>query len=182
VTDELRILPVEGIGRVEPGDDLAQAIAAAAPWLADGDVVVVTSKIVSKAEGRLIDVPAEEGPEREAARLAAITAETARVVAQRGPTRIVATHQGFVMAAAGVDAPMWTLVDWCCCPRILTPPRGDCVPRCASAPGTTWPSSSPTPWAGRGAWASPMSRSASPASPRSATTAVMSTPTATPFS
>jgi len=101
---ELRILPVEGIGRVEPGDDLAQLIATAAPWLEDGDVVVVTSKIVSKAEGRLVEVPVEEGPEREAARLAAITAETARVVAQRGPTRIVATHHGFVLAAAGVDA------------------------------------------------------------------------------
>ena len=100
---ELRILPVEGVGRVEPGDDLGELIAAAAPWLADGDVVVVTSKIVSKAEGRLVEVPAEEGPEREAARAAAITAETARIVAQRGETRIVATHHGFVMAAAGVD-------------------------------------------------------------------------------
>ena len=49
-----------------PGDDLAALIARAAPWLRDGDVLVVTSKIVSKAEGRLVDVPAD-GPDREAA-------------------------------------------------------------------------------------------------------------------
>ena len=99
----LQILPVTGIGRIEPGDDLVAIIGEAAPWLQDGDVVVVTSKIVSKAEGRLVEVPAE-GPEREAAREAALQAETARVVARRGATRIVATHHGFVMAAAGIDA------------------------------------------------------------------------------
>jgi coenzyme F420-0:L-glutamate ligase/coenzyme F420-1:gamma-L-glutamate ligase len=64
---------------------------------------VVTSKIVSKAEGQLVDVPLEE-PEREAAREAALVAETARPVARRGPTRIVQTHHGFVMASAGIDA------------------------------------------------------------------------------
>jgi coenzyme F420-0:L-glutamate ligase/coenzyme F420-1:gamma-L-glutamate ligase len=101
---QLRILPVEGIGSVRPGDDLAALIARAAPWLEDGDVLVVTSKIVSKAEGRLVEVPPEEGPEREAAREAVLAAETARVVAQRGPTRVVATHHGYVMAAAGIDA------------------------------------------------------------------------------
>jgi coenzyme F420-0:L-glutamate ligase/coenzyme F420-1:gamma-L-glutamate ligase len=104
VSEPIQILPVNGIGRIEPGDDLAAVIAAAAPWLVDGDVLVVTSKIVSKAEGRLVEVPPDEGPEREAAREAVLAAETARVVAQRGPTRIVATHHGFVMAAAGVDA------------------------------------------------------------------------------
>ncbi len=92
------------MGRVAPGDDLADIIVAAAPWLADGDVVVVTSKIVSKAEGQLVEVPAQEGPAREAAREAVLRAQTARVVARRGATRIVATHHGFVMAAAGVDA------------------------------------------------------------------------------
>jgi coenzyme F420-0:L-glutamate ligase/coenzyme F420-1:gamma-L-glutamate ligase len=99
----IEILPVTGIGRIEPGDDLATIIATAAPWLRDGDVVVVTSKIVSKAEGRLVEVP-REGPDRDAAREAALAAETARVVARRGPTSIVATHHGFVMAAAGIDA------------------------------------------------------------------------------
>lgn len=98
----LEILPVTGIGEVTPGTDLAALIHQAAGWLRDGDVLVVTSKIVSKAEGRLVEVPAEE-PARERARQEVIAAETARVVATRGATRIVATHHGFVMAAAGVD-------------------------------------------------------------------------------
>jgi len=101
--DGLEIRPVRGIGDVTPGDDLVELIAAAAPWLADGDVLVVTSKIVSKAEGRLVEVPAD-GPERDEARTAALAAETRRVVARRGPTTIVQTHHGFVMAAAGIDA------------------------------------------------------------------------------
>ena len=99
----LEILPVYGIGDVRPGDDLADLIARAAPWLRDGDVLVVTSKIVSKAEDRLVDVP-PDGPDRDAMREAAMVAETARVVARRGETRIVQTHHGFVMAAAGIDA------------------------------------------------------------------------------
>ncbi len=103
MTDGLEILPVRGIGHIVAGDDLAELITAAAPWLADGDVLVVTSKIVSKAEGRLVEVPAD-GPERDEARAAALVAETARVVARRGPTTIVQTHHGFVMAAAGIDA------------------------------------------------------------------------------
>jgi coenzyme F420-0:L-glutamate ligase/coenzyme F420-1:gamma-L-glutamate ligase len=100
---DLEVRAVTGIGEVKPGDDLAALIVAAAPWLADGDVVVVTSKVVSKAEGRLADVPAD-GEEREAAREALLAAETARTVARRGQTRIVATHHGFVLASAGIDA------------------------------------------------------------------------------
>ncbi|MER7168260.1 coenzyme F420-0:L-glutamate ligase [Micromonospora sp. NPDC000207] len=99
----LEILPVLGIGDVSEGDDLAALIGNAAPWLRDGDVLVVTSKIISKAEGRLVDVPAD-GPERLAARDEVLAAETVRVVASRGATRIVQTHHGFVMAAAGIDA------------------------------------------------------------------------------
>jgi coenzyme F420-0:L-glutamate ligase/coenzyme F420-1:gamma-L-glutamate ligase len=91
------------MGEVEPGSDLAETIVAAAPWLRDGDVLVVTSKIVSKSEGRLVDVPTA-GQQRDAARDEIITAETARRVATRGQTRIVQTHHGFVMASAGVDA------------------------------------------------------------------------------
>jgi coenzyme F420-0:L-glutamate ligase/coenzyme F420-1:gamma-L-glutamate ligase len=90
----LEVWPVDGIGEVRPGDDLAELIAAAEPHLVDGDVVVVTSKIVSKAEGRLT------AGDREAA----IDGETVRVVATRGDTRIVETRHGFVLAAAGVDA------------------------------------------------------------------------------
>ncbi|WP_431728761.1 coenzyme F420-0:L-glutamate ligase [Verrucosispora sp. TAA-831] len=99
----LEILPVPGIGHVTEGDDLAALIGGAAPWLRDGDVLVVTSKIVSKAEGRLVDVPAD-GPDRQAARDEVLASETVRVVASRGPTRIVQTRHGFVMAAAGIDA------------------------------------------------------------------------------
>ena len=99
---ELTVRPVTGIGEVEPGADLAAIIAAAAPWLADGDVLVVTSKVVSKAEGRLVPVPSEAGPAREKAREAAIDGETVREVARRGPTRIVQTRHGLVLAAAGI--------------------------------------------------------------------------------
>ncbi|WFE24941.1 coenzyme F420-0:L-glutamate ligase [Solwaraspora sp. WMMD791] len=98
----LEILPVTGIGEVRPGDDLADVIADAAPWLRDGDVLVVTSKIVSKAEGRLVALPADE-PDRSRVRADLLDAETAEVVAERGPTRIARTRHGFVMAAAGID-------------------------------------------------------------------------------
>ncbi|MFC5006846.1 coenzyme F420-0:L-glutamate ligase [Dactylosporangium cerinum] len=94
---------VTGIGEVRPGDDLAALITTAAPWLADGDILVVTSKIVSKAEGQLVDVPLDE-PARETAREAILRAETSRVVARRGGTQIVQTHHGFVLASAGIDA------------------------------------------------------------------------------
>lgn len=90
-----RVWALEGIPEVREGDDLAKLIAAAAPELADGDVLLVTSKIVSKAEGRVV-----EAADREAA----IDAETVRVVARRGTLRIVENRQGLVMAAAGVDA------------------------------------------------------------------------------
>ena len=96
----LEVLPVTALGEVSVGDDLAALLAGAAPWLVDGDVVVVTSKIVSKAEGRLV-VAGAEG--REAAREKAIEAETVREVARRGRTRIVQTRHGLVLASAGVD-------------------------------------------------------------------------------
>ena len=98
----ISILPVPGLPEFAAGDDLAAALAAAAPWLADGDVVVVTSKVVSKVEGRLVPVP--PGADREAVRARAVDAETVRVVARRGPLRIVETRQGWVVAAAGIDA------------------------------------------------------------------------------
>jgi len=89
------VRPVDGIPEVRPGDDIAQLLAGAVPDLADGDIVVVTSKIVSKAEGRLV-----QDTDREAS----IDAETVRVVARRDSTRIVETRHGLVLAAAGVDA------------------------------------------------------------------------------
>lgn len=91
---------LSGIGEVAPGDDLADLIARAVDEpLHDGDIIVVTSKIVSKAEGRIVAAADRED---------AITAETVRVVASRehpgGVTRIVENRLGLVMAAAGVDA------------------------------------------------------------------------------
>ncbi|GAA4313461.1 coenzyme F420-0:L-glutamate ligase [Streptomyces venetus] len=94
-TDGYRVWALGGMPEVTAGDDVAKLIAAAEPGLADGDVLLVTSKIVSKAEGRVL---------RAADREAAIDAETVRVVARRGSLRIVETRQGLVMAAAGVDA------------------------------------------------------------------------------
>jgi coenzyme F420-0:L-glutamate ligase/coenzyme F420-1:gamma-L-glutamate ligase len=98
----LSIVPVRGLPEFGPGDDLAGSIARSAPWLADGDVVVVTSKVVSKVEGAL--VPVDPGADREAVRQAAIDAQTVRVVARRGPLKIVQTPHGWVVAAAGIDA------------------------------------------------------------------------------
>jgi coenzyme F420-0:L-glutamate ligase/coenzyme F420-1:gamma-L-glutamate ligase len=98
----ISVHPVAGLPEFVPGDDLAAAVAGAAPWLADGDVVVVTSKVVSKVEGRLVHV--EPGQDRELARQRAIEQETVRVVARRGPLAIVETPQGWVVAAAGIDA------------------------------------------------------------------------------
>lgn len=90
-----RVWALDGIPEVRAGDDLAKLIAAAEPGLVDGDVLLVTSKIVSKAEGRIVQAEDRE---------AAIDAETVRVVARRGALRIVENRQGLVMAAAGVDA------------------------------------------------------------------------------
>jgi dehydro coenzyme F420 reductase / coenzyme F420-0:L-glutamate ligase / coenzyme F420-1:gamma-L-glutamate ligase len=88
------VTPVEGLTEITAGADLAGLIAEAATGLADGDIVVVTSKIVSKAEGRVVRADRED----------AIDAETVRVVARRGQTRIAETRHGLVLAAAGVDA------------------------------------------------------------------------------
>jgi len=104
---DLVVVGLPGVPEVAPGDDLAALLTALLPsaaWpdgstgLRDGDVVVVTSKVVSKAEGRAVTAGSREE---------AITAETVRVVATRrtprGVTRIVETSHGLVMAAAGVD-------------------------------------------------------------------------------
>ncbi|MEU8889559.1 coenzyme F420-0:L-glutamate ligase [Streptomyces sp. NPDC048442] len=90
-----RVWALPGLPEVREGDDLAKLIVGAEPGLLDGDVLLVTSKIVSKAEGRIIAADSRED---------AIDAETVRVVARRGALRIVENRQGLVMAAAGVDA------------------------------------------------------------------------------
>lgn len=95
----LEVHPVVGLPEVRPSDDLAQLLVDAFTYAA-GDVVVVTSKVVSKAEGRLLAA----GQDREAVRLGAVESETVRVVARRGSTTIAETRHGLVLAAAGVDA------------------------------------------------------------------------------
>lgn len=100
---EIRILPVRGLPEFRPGDDLISALATAAPWLVDGDVVVVTSKVVSKVEGRLVMVPADP-PARDAARRELVATEARRVIARRGRTLITENSLGLVQAASGVDS------------------------------------------------------------------------------
>src|SRR6202522_3714911 len=89
----LSVAPVTGLPEITAGADLAALIADAAPDLRDGDILVITSKVISKAEGRVVTAPREQ----------AIAAETARVVARRGATTIAQTRHGLVLAAAGVD-------------------------------------------------------------------------------
>ncbi len=89
----LMVVPVTGLPEITAGADLAGLVAEAAADLRDGDIVVITSKIVSKAEGRVVTASREQ----------AIEAETARVVARRGATTIAQTRHGLVLAAAGVD-------------------------------------------------------------------------------
>ncbi|MDO8309932.1 MAG: coenzyme F420-0:L-glutamate ligase [Actinomycetota bacterium] len=104
----LQVVPVPGLPRIVPGDDLGALIGealASVGWpdgttgLLDGDIVVVTSKVVAKAEGRVV---------RADSRDEAIAGEAVRVVASkvtpRGATQIVQTAHGLVLAAAGVDA------------------------------------------------------------------------------
>ncbi|MCI4676823.1 coenzyme F420-0:L-glutamate ligase [Candidatus Mycolicibacterium alkanivorans] len=98
----IEILPVSGLPEFRPGDDLAAAVAAAAPWLRDGDVVVVTSKVVSKCEGRIVAAPADP-EERDALRRRLIDSEAVRVLARKGRTLITENRIGLVQAAAGVD-------------------------------------------------------------------------------
>ncbi|WP_424189400.1 coenzyme F420-0:L-glutamate ligase [Actinokineospora sp. G85] len=99
----LEILPVTGLPEFRPGDDLVGALAEAAPWLVDGDVVVVTSKVFSKVEDRLVRVPADPAG-REAAKRRLVLREAESVVARSGPTLITVNRLGIVQAASGVDA------------------------------------------------------------------------------
>src|SRR5687767_13345818 len=93
MTGRLEIEAPGGIGEVEPGADLAGLLLAACA-LRDGDIVTITSKVVSKAEDRFRDGTRDD----------ALPEETVRVVARRGPTTIVRNRQGLTMAAAGIDA------------------------------------------------------------------------------
>ncbi len=98
----IELLPVTGLPEFRPGDDLAAAVATAAPWLRDDDVVVVTSKVLSKCEGRIVEAP-DDPEERDALRRKLIDAEAVRVLARKGRTLITENNIGIVQAAAGVD-------------------------------------------------------------------------------
>jgi coenzyme F420-0:L-glutamate ligase / coenzyme F420-1:gamma-L-glutamate ligase len=95
----LTITPVAGFPEVVPGTVLAELVAEAVPDLVDGDVLVVTSKIVSKAEGRLVPVD----PDDPAAAKALVEEEAVRVLRRRGDLLITETRHGFVCANSGVD-------------------------------------------------------------------------------
>jgi len=107
----ISILPVEGLPEIGEGDDLAALIAQRAE-LADGDVLVVAQKVVSKAEGRVVRLDEVEPSEqaRELAgrgdprQLEVILRESVRLVRVRPPLVIAETRHGFVCASAGVDA------------------------------------------------------------------------------
>ncbi|WP_026204782.1 coenzyme F420-0:L-glutamate ligase [Actinomycetospora chiangmaiensis] len=102
-TDGITAWGVPGLPEFRPGDDLAAALTEALRGqVVDGDVVVVTSKVFSKVEGRLVTVP-RDPEERDAARRRLIDDETVRVLATKGRTKIVTNRLGIVQAAAGVD-------------------------------------------------------------------------------
>ena len=101
--NSLQITGIEGIGEIAPGADLAGIVAEAAAAqglpLLDGDVLVVTQKVVSKAENRLVAVD----PDDPLSHKAVVEAESVRVLRRRGDLVISETRHGFVCANAGVD-------------------------------------------------------------------------------
>ena len=103
MAQRLEVFAVEGIGEVRPGDDLAGLIVAAVDAgehdLADGDVVVVTQKVVSKAENRLVAID----PDDPHAHRPLVLEESVRVLRRRGDLVISETAHGFVCANAGID-------------------------------------------------------------------------------
>jgi len=99
----LEVIAVHGIGEIRPGDEIAELMADAAAAqgtpILDGDCLVVTQKIVSKAEGRLVDLD----PTDLDARRALVEQESRRIVRRRGDLVISETHHGFICANAGID-------------------------------------------------------------------------------
>ena len=96
MTGRIEVLAVAGLPEVRPGDDLAALIAGAVD-LVDGDVVVVTQKVVAKAEDRLVDIDPEVGHRP------LVERESVRILRRRGDLVIAETEHGFVCANAGVD-------------------------------------------------------------------------------
>lgn len=97
---DLRVIAVRGVGEIRPGDVPAEVIAGAAgAWLCRDDVVVVTQKVVSKAEGRLVAID----PADPVAHKPLVEAEAVRVLRRRGDLVMTETRHGFVCASSGVD-------------------------------------------------------------------------------
>lgn len=97
-SDALTVIPVVGLPEIRPGDELSSLIIEAVR-LVDGDVVVVTQKVVSKAEGRLVEVD----PDDPFSHKRLVRQEAVRVLRQRGDLIVTETRQGFVCANSGVD-------------------------------------------------------------------------------
>jgi coenzyme F420-0:L-glutamate ligase/coenzyme F420-1:gamma-L-glutamate ligase len=104
IAEGIQVIPVRGLPEVRPGDEIADLIANNAR-LQDGDVVVVTQKIVSKAEGRLVKLPEPAGGEQleEPSILELVLQESVRVLRRRGELLLTETKHGFVCANAGID-------------------------------------------------------------------------------
>ncbi len=94
----ITLIPVDGMPEIAPGDDVAGIIADRAALL-DGDVVVVTQKVVSKAEGRLVPID----PDDPVSHKALVFDEAVRVLRRRGDLVVTETRHGFVCANSGVD-------------------------------------------------------------------------------
>jgi coenzyme F420-0:L-glutamate ligase / coenzyme F420-1:gamma-L-glutamate ligase len=106
VAEGITLIPLTGIGEIEPGADLARTVAAAlapetaaGPELRGGDVLVITQKIVSKAEGRLVPIDSDDP----AAKVALVEQESVRILRRRGDLIISETKHGFICANAGID-------------------------------------------------------------------------------
>jgi coenzyme F420-0:L-glutamate ligase/coenzyme F420-1:gamma-L-glutamate ligase len=97
----LQVLPLLGIGQVRPGDEISEILAGGLEPIPpqDGDVLVVTHKIVSKAEGRVVEVVGDE----EAFKRTVVESEAVSIVRRRGDLIIAETKHGFICANAGVD-------------------------------------------------------------------------------
>lgn len=99
MSPRLEIRGIDGIGEVRPGDDLVQLLVDAKPELEDGDVLVVTQKVVSKAEAQLVPID----PNDPGSKTRIVEDEAVRILRRRGDLIIAETRHGFVCANAGVD-------------------------------------------------------------------------------
>jgi len=106
MADGIALIPLTGIDEIEFGADLAQVLAdalapakAGGPDLRQGDVIVITQKVVSKAEGRIVPIDTDDP----AAKTALVEQESVRILRRRGDLIISETRHGFICANAGID-------------------------------------------------------------------------------